>query len=173
MRNLQKLPIPHVLATNHETWLAHYLADKLNQTNRYRYRHPDIKSTLRAETGEKCVYCESKIGHNTPGDIEHKVPSSRNENLHFTWENLTIACTECNRRKNDYYEEGDEFLDPYADDVESCIEHYGPVMGWTNGNNRAEITVKMLELDTSARFSLISRKIEKIEELKQSDREIL
>ncbi|MBU0754322.1 MAG: HNH endonuclease, partial [Planctomycetes bacterium] len=124
-----------------------------------------IKSKLKEETGWKCVYCESKIGHNTPGDIEHKIPSSKVDNLHFTWENLTIACTECNRRKNDYYIDGEAFLDPYIDDVEGAVQHYGPVLGWSNGNERAEITVKTLELETTIRFSLISRKIEKIEEL--------
>lgn len=165
MRNLDKLPTPEVLAHNHDEWLANYIADKANSTKKYRYRHPDIKATLTKETGWKCVYCESKIGHNTPGDIEHKIPSSKVENLHFKWENLTVACTECNRRKNDYYIEGEEFLDPYNDDVELAIEHYGPVLGWRNGDERAEVTVKTLELDTPIRFPLISRKIEKIEEL--------
>jgi len=56
-------------------------------------------------------------------------------------------------------------LDPYNDDVERVVEHYGPIMGWAAGNSRAEITVKTLELDTDVRFSLVSRKIEKIEEL--------
>lgn len=165
MRNLEKLPIPDVLATNHLEWLKEFLADKGNTTNKYRYRHSEIKARLKEETGWKCIYCESKIGHNTPGDVEHKVPSSKVDNLHFTWENLTIACTECNRRKNDYYEEEAEFLDPYNDDVESAVEHYGPILGWVIGNARAEITIKTLELDTNIRFSLISRKIEKIEEI--------
>jgi len=165
MRNLEKLTIPEVLEQNHDNWLAAYLADKSNSTNKYRYRHTDIKTQLKEETGWKCVYCESKIGHNTPGDVEHKIPSSKVEGLHFEWENLTVACTECNRRKNSYYIEGEEFLDPYIDDVENAVEHYGPVLGWRNGNERAEVTVKTLELDTHIRFSLISRKIEKIEEL--------
>lgn len=165
MRNLEKLPIPDVLTNNHVKWLNTFLADKGNTTNKYRYRHPEIKVRLKEETGWKCVYCESKIGHNTPGDVEHKVPSSKVDKLHFTWENLTIACTECNRRKNDYYEKGEEFLDPYNDDVESDVEHYGPILGWAAGNDRAEITIKTLELDTNIRFSLISRKIEKIEEI--------
>jgi HNH endonuclease len=165
MRKLEKLPCPEILSDNFDGWTAEYLADKTNSTKKYRYRHPSIKDVLKNETGWKCVYCESKIGHNTPGDIEHKIPSSKVENLHFAWGNLTVACGECNRRKNDYYEEGDEFLDPYVDDVENAIEHYGPVVGWRNGNERAEITVKTLELDTVVRFSLISRKIEKIEEL--------
>lgn len=165
MRNIEKLAIPEVLSLNHDEWTAAYIADKTSTTKKYRYRHTEIKITLKEETGWKCVYCESKIGHNAPGDIEHKIPSSKAEHLHFAWENLTVACAECNRRKNDYYEEGEEFLDPYNEDVEQAIQHYGPVLGWNNGHERAEITVKTLELDTVARFPLISRKIEKIEEL--------
>lgn len=165
MRNIEKLPAPEVLAANQIEWTAEYLADKTNPTKKYRYRHEGIKTVLKEETGWKCVYCESKIGHNTPGDVEHKIPSSKVPHFHFVWENLTIACSECNRRKNDYYKEGEEFLDPYNEDVESLIQHYGPVLGWRNGDQRAEITVKTLDLDTTARFPLISRKIEKIEEL--------
>ncbi|OGW44388.1 MAG: hypothetical protein A2X57_07120 [Nitrospirae bacterium GWD2_57_8] len=165
MRKLEKLPCPKILSDSCVEWTVAYVADKKNTTNKYRYRHPDIKVTLKNETGWKCVYCESKIGHNTPGDIEHKIPSSKAEQLHFDWSNLTVACGECNRRKNNYYEVGEEFLDPYVDDVERAIEHYGPIVGWRKGNERAEITAKTLELDTVVRFSLISRKVEKIEEL--------
>lgn len=165
MRNLKKLSIPTVLQENHVRWLSEYLEDKTSNTNKYRYRDKEIKKALMEETGWKCVYCESKVGHNTPGDIEHKIPSSKRDDLHFNWDNLTVACSECNRRKNDYYEESEGFLDPYIDDVENLIEHYGPVVGWVNGNERAEVTVKKLELDTYCRSQLISRKIEKIEEL--------
>jgi uncharacterized protein (TIGR02646 family) len=165
MRKLEKMPIPAILDEKHDEWLTQFLADTSNKTKKYRYRHEDIKRTLKKETFHKCIYCESKIGHNVPGDVEHIVPTSKIPNLHFNWENLSIACPECNRRKNSYYEEGEEFLNPYADDVESAVEHYGPIMGWANGNSRAEITIKTLELDTRERFSLISRKIEKIEEL--------
>jgi 5-methylcytosine-specific restriction endonuclease McrA len=116
MRNLKKVPTPKILEDNVAAWLAEYLADKANPTKRYRYRNDDIKGALRDETGFKCIYCESKIGHNTPGDVEHKIPSSKVPEEHFTWTNLTIACTECNRRKNDYYETDEGFLDPYNED---------------------------------------------------------
>ncbi len=165
MRKLEKCPCPDILSDKYDVWTAEYVADKTSKTKKYRYRHPDIKEALKKETGWKCVYCESKIGHNTPGDIEHKVPSSKAEHLNFAWTNLTVACGECNRRKNDYYEEDEEFLDPYSDDVEHTIQHYGPVVGWRNGDERAEITVKTLELDTAARLPLIIRKCETIEEL--------
>ncbi|MCP4111374.1 MAG: hypothetical protein GY749_38565 [Desulfobacteraceae bacterium] len=165
MRNITKLDEPEILKQNADNWLKEYLQDKNNSTKKYRYRHKDIKETLKRETGYKCVYCESKIGHNTPGDTEHKIPSSVTDKLHFDWSNLTIACTECNRRKNDYYKDGEEFLDPYCDDVESFLEHYGPIVLWRNGHKRSEITTKILELNSYKRTALICRKIEKTEEL--------
>ncbi len=165
MRKLAKLAIPDLLAQKASNWLNEYKNDQGNSTKRYRYRDQAIKSTLKNETFNKCVYCESKIGHNTPGDVEHKIPTSKNIDLHFDWNNLTIACTECNRRKNDYYSASDSFLDPYLDDVEDLVLHLGPVVSWKNGDSKAEISVKTLELHSNARENLISRKIEKIEEL--------
>lgn len=165
MRVLEKLEKPEVLRVNETAWLEEYLADKENNTKRYRYRHPEIKEALKNETGFKCIYCESKIGHNTPGDVEHKIPTSKDNTKHFDWGNLTIACTECNRRKSDYYKEGEEFLDPYIDDVEQWLEHHGPLVYWKAGNVRAEVAVRKLELNGEARAQLIFRKVEKLDAL--------
>ncbi|TWX55201.1 HNH endonuclease [Colwellia hornerae] len=165
MRKIDKLPKPQILIDNETPWLIAFKADKSNATKKYRYRHADIKTTLRSETNDKCVYCESKVGHNTPGDIEHKIPSSKVEDLHFSWENLTIACTECNRRKNDYYEVGTEFLDPNIDYVEDFIEHHGPITTWKAGSQRAEVSIRILKLNSKERLPLIINKIEKIEEV--------
>ncbi|MGA9658335.1 MAG: HNH endonuclease, partial [Asticcacaulis sp.] len=148
-----------------ESWAAEFVADKTNVTKKYRYRHKDIKSSLVAETSNKCVYCESKIGHNTPGDVEHKIPSSIDADKHFEWDNLTVACTECNRRKNAYFSVEAPFLDPYVDDVESRLVHVGPVVCWAPGDATAEISVRTLEMHDSTRHQLIMRKIEAIDRL--------
>ncbi len=167
MRNLEKRPCPQVLTDNAETWTEEYAADPENKTKRCRYRHPDIKAELTAETSNKCVYCESKVGHNTPGDVEHKVPTAADRNQHFSWANLTIACTECNRRKRAYFDKLKPFLDPYVDDVESRVVHHGPVVAWNPGDESSEITVKTLELHDSSRSQLLMRKIEKIGEVNE------
>ena len=165
MRRIAKVDIPPVLEENHANWTAEFVADKGNKTKRYRYRHPEIKAALKNETGNKCAYCESKIGHNTPGDVEHKIPTSVDESQHFSWDNLTIACTECNRRKNDYYTPAAPFLDPYRDDVESRLIHLGPVMSWAPGDDEAEISVRTLQLHDDTRSDLITRKVELIDKL--------
>jgi uncharacterized protein (TIGR02646 family) len=162
MRNITKLAEPDVLAANGVSWLQEYLADPNNPTKRYRYRHADIKATLRTETSDKCVYCESKLGHSSHGDIEHKVPSSKVPTRHFDWLNLTLACQECNRRKNDFYEEQDGFLDPYADDVETMLEHHGPIVMWKTGEARAEVSVGVLELSSVRRLKLFEMKVQKL-----------
>lgn len=163
MRCLEKGVVPPVLADNHDRWLADFLADTRVERLRTRYRDPVIKEALRKETGWKCVYCESKIGHNTPGDVEHKVPTSKEPKQHFAWGNLTVACSECNRRKLDYYEKGTEFLDPYCDPVEEWLLHLGPMVYWVPGNSRAEVTVRTLMLDSANRVQLFQRKVDVLE----------
>lgn len=165
MRRIDKKEIPEILDQNYAKWTEEFKNDPTNATKRYRYRDPAIKSVLRSETSNKCVYCESKIGHNTPGDVEHKIPTDTNKDMHFLWSNLTIACGECNRRKSNYFDQDHPFLDPYVDDVEARVVHHGPCVGWFPGDVIAEISVRTLELDNYVRTHLISRKIECIDKL--------
>ena len=166
MRNIKKLTIPDVLAEKKAEWDATVLANP-SEYNKNRYRHPDIKTRLLEETACKCVYCESKIRHNCPGDIEHKVAKSIRLDLIFDWENMTISCTECNRRKSEYYEPTCMFLDPNVDNVESMILHVGPFVFSAPSTPRAETTVRLLELDSmDGRHELIARKLERLEQTK-------
>lgn len=125
-----------------------------------KYRSVPIKRCLMEETKSKCAYCESKVGHNTPGDVEHKVPVSVQEIGRFAWDNLTIACTECNRRKCDYFDRAKPFADPYAHDVETNFIHVGPCVFPKPGDETAEVTVRVLELgEVDRRQQLFSRKV--------------
>lgn len=165
MRRITKGQEPGILTDNAADWIQAYLDDPGNNTKKYRYRHPEIKKALVGETSSKCVYCESKIGHNTPGDVEHKIPSSARPELHFAWQNLTLACTECNRRKLAYYDPDVPFIDPNQDDVDNRILHLGPLVSWAPGDSAAEVSVRLLELHDGQRTELFRRKIETIDRL--------
>lgn len=166
MRRLLKGDEPEILRANGQRWLAEWLLDKSNPTKRYRYRHADIRDALNKETHNKCAYCESIIGVTHPGDTEHMVPSSKDEMRHFDWKNLTRACAECNRRKNDFYDVNNSFINPYDDDVEQMFEHHGPVVFWHTGNGSAEVAVKVLGLN--ARLPLMLAKKEELMSLKDA-----
>lgn len=166
MRNIAKLSEPPILTEKKAEWEDALLSNP-SENNKHKYRHPKIKALLFTETHGKCVYCESKIGHNCPGDIEHKIPKSKCPDLIFEWNNMTIACNECNRRKAEYYDPKCMFLDPNNDDVENLIQHIGPLVFNRPGNIRSEVTVRTLELNSlKGRPSLISQKWEKLESIK-------
>jgi uncharacterized protein (TIGR02646 family) len=166
VRNMMKHPIPDLLVQKHEVWRT-ACETKPTKNNLKKYRHPQIKQALMEETSGKCIYCESKLGHNCSGDVEHKIPVAHFPALRFEWSNLTIACEECNRRKSDYYKPDSMFLDPYSDDVESRLKHLGPVVLNIPGDYQAEVTLRVLELNSLAkRRHLIGRKFEKLEEIR-------
>ena len=74
------------------------------------YGHPTVKEELKDAQHKKCAFCESFIMHVQPGDVEHFRPKAaiglakgrvRRPGyywLAYDWDNLLLACEECNRR---------------------------------------------------------------------------
>ncbi|EYF05111.1 hypothetical protein [Chondromyces apiculatus] len=73
------------------------------------YRHRTVKEALHAAHHGKCCYCESKVDHVAPGDVEHYRPKAAVQQLRrapleqpgyhwlaYTWSNLLFACVVCN-----------------------------------------------------------------------------
>ena len=164
MIKLTKGEKPEVLVKNGQSWKAEYVAGvktgNLKDSQRYRYRHPSIKGALRAETHEKCAYCESKISHIHPGETDHIFPVFHRPDLCVDWDNLTLVCSECNRRKLDYYNEEEPLVNPYVDEPSDHLIFFGPmVLHWDAMGFR---TRKKIGL---SRTQLIERKQERIEQL--------
>ena len=164
MIKLTKCDKPRVLVEKGHSWKVEYVAGvkigNLTDSQRYRYRHPDIKEALRAETHEKCAYCESKISHVHPGEIDHIFPVSRRPDLCVEWNNLTLVCSECNRRKSDYYNEEEPLINPYIDEPSEYLIFFGPLV--LHRDAMGFRTTKQIEL---SRTQLIERKQERIEQL--------
>ena len=121
MIRLTKAPKPKILEDNAEVWTQECLAllqagGDVPDPIRHRYRHPQIKETLRKEASDKCIYCESKISHVFPGETDHLAPVSQRPDLYLCWENLGYVCKECNRAKGAYYSDLEPLIDPFSDD---------------------------------------------------------
>ncbi len=68
----------------------------------------------------KCAFCESKMRHVSPGQIEHYRPKSQYHRLMFAWENWLLACGACNNHKGAAFpmcaDELPCLLDPASED---------------------------------------------------------
>ena len=164
MIKLTKGDKPEVLVKNGQSWKAEYVAavenGNLKDSQRYRYRHSSIKEAIRAETHEKCAYCESKISHVHPGEIDHIFPVSRRPDLCVDWDNLTLVCSECNRRKSDYYNEEEPLVNPYVNEPSDHLIFFGPMV--LHRDKMGFRTTRQIGL---SRTQLIERKQERIEQL--------
>ena len=147
MIKLNKQPEPHILVTNGPAWTKQ-ITDKaargvkLTDIERTRYRHPDIKSALIAETAEKCAYCESKLLHVHHGDVEHIIPKSLVPEKTVEWNNLTLACEICNQNKSNLDPRAEHIIDPYAIDPSLHLTFAGALMlakGTTEGTSTRAI----------------------------------
>jgi uncharacterized protein (TIGR02646 family) len=60
------------------------------------YAHPTVRVSLEAMFGTKCAYCETEVRASGRQQIEHYRPQSIYPALAYRWENLLLACSECN-----------------------------------------------------------------------------
>ena len=82
-----------------------------------RYRHRDVVDALLQMQHAKCCYCEIYIADSGAGkQVEHFRPQSLYEDLRYAWDNLLLACAECNHAKLDQFPESESkeplLLDP-------------------------------------------------------------
>lgn len=173
MRKLSKLDKPKILEDNATEWTRQYCdCLKSNKTPdkklATKYNHPEIKNTLEKETHEKCAYCESKIKHNSYGDIEHILPKNKDArpDLYVEWSNLTLSCEQCNRSgKSAYYNPQLQLINPYVDNPERHFQAFGPLIYGVKSDERAFVTEKILKLNRSALFNQRTDRIESVNNL--------
>lgn len=167
MIKLTKEPKPQILIDKETEWTEEYrlykAGNSVPEAAKTRYRHPEIKTTLRRESNDKCIYCESKISHIFPGETDHIFPASKRSDLIVWWDNLAYICKECNREKLDYYDLAEPLINPYIDNPSDHLMFYGPMVMNKNGDMKGYRTVYKLKL--SKRMALLERRKEKLESI--------
>ena len=171
MIKLTKTAKPNILLQNAQKWTEEYLTCLQNHqvpsdTIINRYKHPDIKAALEAETHGKCAYCESKIMHVEYGDSEHILPKNKDArpDLYVEWDNLTLACTLCNRDgKKAYYDPNAPLVNPYTDNIDDYFNFVGYIIHPKNKKGTLTIdTIKLNRLALAERRKSLLEKISKI-----------
>lgn len=167
MINLTKKPKPTILINKGVEWtnkLLGHIKDgsEIPDGLKSNYRHPEIKNAVKEETKCKCVYCESMITHQYPGDVEHIIPKSVYPRLTFTWNNLSFVCYWCNNNKRATIDKLCKLLNPYRDNIDLHLQAFGPMIMHINNSKRGELTWREIKLN---RKELIDRRVEAIKDL--------
>jgi uncharacterized protein (TIGR02646 family) len=124
------------------------------------YKHPVNKVALGNSTHQKCMYCESKIGHTDYAHVEHIKPKTKYPDLEFAWDNLGYSCAICNVNKGEKYDETLPFINPYTEDPEKHITFAGYYA--MQDSRRGKHTIDELKLN---RAELLEERKETIEKI--------
>jgi len=126
------------------------------------YKDPTNKEALRKSTAGKCMYCESKIEHDSYAHVEHIKPKKKFSELEFAWDNLGFSCQICNTNKGEKYDESTPFINPYNENPEDHIVFFEFYVYPRRGSKRGEYTIKELDLN---RGNLVDRRKERFYKL--------
>ena len=141
---------PDILDQKAAEWTAEVKAaldagEELSKSLKSKYNHASVKAAIVTETHGKCAYCESKVRHVAPGDIEHIVPKSIEPALWFEWLNLTLACPVCNTNKSNHQ----GFVDPHDDEPSEHFWFAGTAIFPRPGSQKGTLTETVLKLNRS------------------------
>lgn len=160
MRNIERLPKPKSLINNASKWTRALLdevgrcggnAEVVSEKFFNKYNKKSIKKALKTMYDGFCCYCESRIGVVDFPHIEHHKPKRRFPNYTYDWNNLHLACTQCNIAKGEQYDIGHPILDPVIDvPISDHLEHE---LAWISPKTRrGAITEKHAALNRDELF---------------------
>ncbi|MCW1969838.1 MAG: TIGR02646 family protein [Anaerolineae bacterium] len=165
MRRFHREPAPSELLDNQAKWTQNFLARITEKSPSSTFYWPElngkrvsewIRPILEAQTQYHCSYCDGAyMLRDTPSStIDHFKPKSVFHHLAFDWQNLYVACPNCQNFKREKFD--DALLRPDADDFEfSRYFDYDfnkheikphPDATPTN-QQRAKVTIELLNLN--------------------------
>lgn len=124
MVHLERLPKPQILLKKEEEWTTKFVNSEKSRPDSSKYGHKQIREDLNSISFGKCFYCEKKINHERQ-EIDHFVEVSAKEgrNLAFDWNNLFLACDNCNRKINHETIPVTDVLDPFKNSDREIMNH--------------------------------------------------
>ena len=154
MRHIKRFPEPAILKEKQTEWQEKYKAklavDSKARPDNSKYAHKEIKDSLYAMSYGKCFYCESKLSGGNK-EVDHFVEVAIDHSKAYEWDNLYLACTNCNDKINHEAIPVTDALDPCCDSDEEIQqnitfvdEQICAVPGSTKGLN----TIKKYRLNT-------------------------
>ena len=160
MRYIKRLQIPDKLRDNQVKWQADFDAkraiDPKARPVSSRYAHDTIKAKLMCMSHNKCFYCEGSV-QDKPYDVDHYIEVAIDPSKAYDWNNLYIACKNCNYKEPHDSIAINEALNPCEDqddEIRANVSFDKEMMFPINGSEKGEKTIKKFKLNSDTLVSL-------------------
>lgn len=126
MRHIERLPVPAVLKEKQVEWQEKYDAKLAEyphaRPDSSKYAHKEIKDALYAMSYGKCFYCETKLSGGNK-EVDHFIEVAIDHGKAYEWENLYLACSNCNDKIDHAAISVTDALDPCRDSDEEIQQN--------------------------------------------------
>lgn len=148
-----KTSIPKVSRTTHEKRTSIITSEKYIDKDEYnnRYKTQDIRDDLIEIYNHKCAYCEQKMERY---NVEHYRPKTTYYWLAFSWDNLIMACPDCNGSKGTNFDLGHGGTQVVFNNTEANIR----LINQSSGGYDVQENPKMVNPEVTDPFGKISFK---------------
>jgi len=154
MRHIDRLPKPAILSDRQVEWQEKY-GEKLAENPQARpdnskYAHKEIKDRLYAMSYGKCFYCETKLSGGNK-EVDHFVEVAIDHSKAYQWDNLCLACSNCNDKMDHNAIPVTEALDPCRDsdeEIQRNITYVDELISAVPGSQKGLNTIKKYKLST-------------------------
>lgn len=152
MRYLKRLSKPDKLVEKEQEWLDTFLKSGNKRPNSGQYGHKEVRAKLDAMSAQKCFYCEQKL-KGKPKEVDHfiEVADLSGKNLAFAWENLYLACHNCNGKMPHKDIAVTDALNPCLDfdaEIEKHLAFDDETIVSANNSVKGDLTIRKYRLDS-------------------------
>ena len=152
MIHIDRLSKPEILVRKEKEWIDNFIASNKKRPDNSKYGHKQIRNSLNSMSFHKCFYCERKLT-GIPNEIDHyiEVADPSGKNLAFKWENLFLACDNCNNKLKNTDIPVSSALNPCINsdtEIQENITFKDELITAKNNTELGLQTIKKFRLDT-------------------------
>lgn len=169
MIHIDRLPKPDILIEKEKEWTENFINSGEKRPHNSKYGHQQIRTRLNSMSSNKCFYCERKLT-GVSKEIDHfiEVSDPTGKELAFNWDNLFLACNNCNDKFDNATIEVSQVLNPcvHADkEIETNISFEDEFITAKNNSQKGLLTIKKFRLDTELLDLLRSKQLNQFNKL--------
>jgi len=169
MIHIDRIQKPNILARKEKEWTEKFIASGKKRPDNSKYGHPQIKESLSSMSYHKCFYCERKL-MGVPGEIDHyiEVSDPKGRVLAFKWDNLYLACVNCNNKLPNSTIPVTEALDPCKntnDEIEEHLIFEAEIITARNNSETGLKTIRKFRLDTKLSDYLRLKQLDRFKDI--------